>query len=419
MSYLAFLRANFRFLAFGFALTFASSFGQTFFIALSGAGIRADFGLSHGEFGGAYLAATLMSALTLAWVGRHIDRIDLRLYTALACLGLALAAATLGLARAVALLVLALYALRLAGQGLMGHIAMTGMARYFEAERGRAVAAASLGLPLGEAVLPLAGVALIANLGWRGAWLAVAAAVALVLVPLALWLLKGHGARDAALARRLGAAGEAAARAGQAPAASGRAPARDWTRAEALGDRRFWLALPAVLAPAFVLTGFFFHQAALAAAKGWALAWLAACFLGFAGAKVASQVAAGPLVDRLGAARCLPWTLPPLALAMLALALFDHPAAALAYMTLAGLTQGAAITVGGSLWAELYGVRHLGAIRALATATVVASTALAPFALGWGLDSGVSFEAVAAGCAGYVVVAMGLGVGIGRIRASG
>lgn len=68
-----------------------SSFGQTWFIALSGGHIRDAFGLSHGDFGMIYSAGTLASAAMLIWAGHKIDHIDLRAYTAVVCLGLAAA----------------------------------------------------------------------------------------------------------------------------------------------------------------------------------------------------------------------------------------------------------------------------------------------------------------------------------------
>ena len=58
MSYLVLAREHPRFLAFGFTLTFFSSFGQTFFVSLFGADVRAEFRLSHGEFGSIYSLAT-------------------------------------------------------------------------------------------------------------------------------------------------------------------------------------------------------------------------------------------------------------------------------------------------------------------------------------------------------------------------
>ena len=91
MNYSNFLRRNWRFLSFGISLNFFSSTGQTFFISIFGGEFRRDFNLSEGEFGFIYMIATLLSAGSLIWIGRLIDRMDLRIYTLLVCLGSILA----------------------------------------------------------------------------------------------------------------------------------------------------------------------------------------------------------------------------------------------------------------------------------------------------------------------------------------
>ena len=85
MKYLEFLIQNGRFLAFGIAAIFFASSGQTIFISIFGGEFRRDFGLTNGDFGFIYMIATIASAFSLIALGRLIDRIDLRLYTALIC----------------------------------------------------------------------------------------------------------------------------------------------------------------------------------------------------------------------------------------------------------------------------------------------------------------------------------------------
>ena len=76
-------------LGFGLLLTFSSSIGQTYFIALFAGALRADLGLSHGAFGGLYTLATLASALTLVWLGKTADRFDPAVLAALTLAALA------------------------------------------------------------------------------------------------------------------------------------------------------------------------------------------------------------------------------------------------------------------------------------------------------------------------------------------
>lgn len=407
IGYFTFLRENLRFLAFGFVLTLSSSFGQTYYIALFSADIRGDFGLSHGDFGLLYSLATLASGLSLVWVGRLIDRVDLRLYTALVCAGLVASCWFMALVPSVTALVLALFMLRFTGQGLMGHTAITSMARYFDAGRGRAIGIASIGHAVGEAVFPLTAVGLIAALGWRQSWGVVGLALAVVLALLVPWLLKGHGSRH-------GEHLERAARANETAAAR-----RQWSRREMVRDVRFYMVLPAVLAAPFILTGLFFHQVHLADSKGWELAWYAACFVAFSAAAVVAGLLSGPLVDRFGAAPILPASLVPLALGLLTLVAFDHEAAAALYLTLTGLAAGASFTVPSAMWAEVYGVAHLGAIRALVSAIVVVSTAVSPAAMGGLIDLGVSMEAIAVIAVVYVGAAAALAGAVFRVPAAG
>ncbi|MEQ8967879.1 MAG: MFS transporter [Azospirillaceae bacterium] len=388
IDYLRFLKEAPRPLAFGFLLCFASSFGQTFFIALSGAELRAAFELSHGGFGTAYSVATLGSGLLMIWLGGLLDRVSLGRFSLAVVIGLAGACALLAVAPHAAVLVLAFFALRLTGQGLATHTAFTTMGRRFVMNRGKAIAIAALGLPAGEAVLPLLGVGAIDLFGWRGAWLAFGAVALAGFAPLTLWL-----SRAAAQAPQLRTRG-----------ADDPPEPRQWSRAEVLRDTRFWLILPALLAMPVISTAFFFHQVHVVEAKGWSLTWFAAMFPVFAGATVLAGTVTGSLVDRLGAVRLLPLFLVPAALGLLALAATDHPAAATAFMALVGATQGLGATLIQALWAELYGTRHLGAIRALAQAAMVLGTALGPILFGLAFDAGVTVEAAALASAAWLVV---------------
>ncbi|WP_037256219.1 MFS transporter [Rhodovibrio salinarum] len=392
-SYLSFLARNPRFLTFGTLAAFFSSFGQTFFIALFGGAWRAEFELSHGGYGSIYSAATLMSGACLIWLGKKIDRVDLRHYTVFVCLGLTAACLFTAVVSSAWMLVPAFFALRLTGQGLMSHVSNVAMARYFQLDRGKAISIASLGHPLGEAILPTLAVLLIGALGWRFSWGVFGGLLLIGLIPLMLWLLRGHGAREQA-------------RQNAAAATEANQDAHSWSLRQVLRDPVFYPVIICMLAPPFITTGLFFHQVHLAETKGWSLEWLATCFAGFAGAQVLASLIAGALADRTGAIRMLPFYLPTLGLAALVLAVFDHPAAAAVYLFLAGLTGGANFILLGAVFAELYGTGHLGGIRSVVQACMVFATAGAPALFGWLLDADIGFEALTVGCTLYVAGAV-------------
>ena len=387
MSYLNFILRNRRFLAFGVLMTLASSFGQTYFVSLFGADIRAEFGLSHGGFGFIYSVATVASAACLIWVGWLIDVMPLRRFALLVCAGLTAATFSLAFATSVPLLLLAVFALRLTGQGLMHHTAITGMVRRFTAGRGKAVAVAHLGMPLAEAVFPIMAVAIAVAIGWRSSWMLFGGALAVLLIPTIHWLL----------------ADQPRVRPAELVASTPKPSERPWTRADVWRDPRFYIVLPVVLAPSFIVTGLFFHQAHLAESKGWSLALLASAFIGYSAIQIATNVAVGPMIDRFGAVRLIPFMLLPLGCGLFLLSLADHPAIAYLYMAAAGVTVGVLSTTVAAMWAEVYGTAHLGAIRALTTSLTVFSSALSPVSMGWMIDHGVSMERLALMCLAFVM----------------
>lgn len=386
MRYDRFVVANARLLAFGFLLNFFSAFGQTFFIGVFSGELRAAFELSHGGLGLIYSLATLASAGCFVWIGRWIDRVDLRLYAGVTCGVYVVACVLVALMPTLpALLFVAFALLRLTGQGLMSHIGITTMGRHFHVARGRAVSIATLGFPAAESVFPPVGAALLGAIGWRATWLAIGAALAVVLIPLVLWLLRGHAERERRLQDDLAAGGTDEGE-------------RHWLLSEVLRDPHFYLVLPAVLLTPFTVTGLFFHQAHVADSRGWSLGLFASAFTVYAATSVAGTLLAGPLIDRFGARRLLPLFLVPLGAALLLLAGSSHAAAAFGFMTGAGLTAGTGLTLLGALWAEMYGVLHLGAIRSLVWALVVGASALAPMLFGHLFDRGVGVAAIAAAC---------------------
>ncbi len=398
MNTLAFARDNARWLAAGFLMALGSSFGQTFFIALFSDPLRATFGLSHGGFGTIYMLATLASALTIIQLGRLADRVDPRPLAC--CTVLALAAVCLamaGVAHWLMLLVL-IYGLRLLGQGMLSHISQTVMARSFDATRGRALAIASFGYPTGEALAPLIAIAVIAALGWREAWGLAAGALALGLAP-ALWVLLSRERQPSGRTVREGTGATGVQPLAVATPAG--MDARQWERREVIRHPVFWLLIPGIMAPGFMLTVLFFLPAHIAEIKGWDFAELPQRYWVYAATSVLASLVFGMLIDRFNARACLPYYLLPMAAGLLVLASATTPGAITVVMGLVGLTAGAAVTIHSALWAELYGTRHLGAIKALAHAVMVFSTAAGPGLAGVLIDAGVAFDRQAVWFAAY------------------
>lgn len=390
MSFFGFLRENARWLAGGFLLVFFSAFGQTYFIALSGGHIRTEYGLSNGQFGFIYMLATLASALTLTQLGQIVDRYSVRKVTLLTVPFLALACISMAFSSSVIVLVVTIYFLRLFGQGMMTQNAFTAMGRWFSAQRGRAVSIVTLGHNGGEAILPFTFVAVSALVGWRNSWLIAAFILALVALPAIAALM--------AVERKPRATDPA----------ERKTAARDWTRGEVLRDPVFYLLLLGVLAPPFIGTTIAFHQVYLVELRGWQLEVFASAFAVSALMTVIFALLSGYLIDRFSAVRVLPAFLLPMALACAVLAYFDQQWSVFVFMTLFGASNGFSSTLVGALWPEVYGIRHLGAVRSVVVAIMVFATAVGPGITGYLIDLGVSYPwqiaAMALYCLGATVL---------------
>lgn len=396
----AFCRANAAFLLAGVVISFTSSFGQTFFISLFAAQIMADFGLTDGGWGMVYAAATTASALAMVWAGGVVDHVRVRhLVVAVSAL-LALACLSMALAGSVAALLGTIFALRLLGLGLMGQLSIVAMSRWFTASRGKALSVASMGFALGQAALPVLFVAALGVVSWRTLWVVAAAAV-LAPLPVVTRLLRAERTPQSL-------AGDAVA------AGMG---ARHWTRGQMLRRPLFWAIVPLLLGPPMFGTALFFHQVHLTEAKGWALVDYVALLPLFTLAVIAATFWSGAMIDRVGSGRVMSLFLLPYAGAFAAMAAAQSLWAAALALVLFGIGSGMQATGPAAFWAEFYGTRHLGAIKAMAAAVMVLGTALGPGLTGALIDAGYALPAQMPAIAAYFVAAAALAsIAIARAR---
>ena len=378
---LSFFKSQWQFLLFGFLLAFFSSPGQTFFISLFSGEIRATLNLSHGEFGSIYAAGTLLSAATLIPLGRLVDTIKLRKIALAIIIGLAFAAMHFSFVSSVFTLGLGVYFLRLSGQGMMSHLYATAITRRYVAERGRAYSIAVFGHPVSEFAMPVLVIAMLSVLDWRQVWQVTALLVLAIMIPATLLLTGRRAGQDGD-----GVDGLDANEAGRGGI--------HWTRREMLTHWRFWMLSGLVLAPSFTTTGMFFHQIYFVETKGIDLTQWVTGYGFFAGFSIAGSFLGGYLVDRFSAARIAPLAVGALSLAVFMLYLAEPGAMVYAYFIVFGLIQGISHTAASPIWAELYGTKHLGGIKAIAQSMMVFASALSPVTLGLMIDNGMTLTAL-------------------------
>lgn len=374
MSYFSFLKQNLRWLLGGFLLTFFSSFGQTFFISLSGGAIRQEYGLSNGEFGLVYMVATLASALTLPFLGKIVDHITVSATVLITVPALAVATFAMGLSNSILMLVGVLYFLRLFGQGMMTHISLTAMGKWYSIYRGRAVSISVVGFQAGEAFLPIIYSAALIMFTWRQTWTFATIILVLVALPTIYFLMK---------VERIPSDAD--------QAHSNNSKVKNWTRLEVVKDKYFWALLIAVLAPSTIGTTLFFHQDYLLEIRGWEKLQFSLSFTVMAVMTFCFALIAGHLVDRFSAVSLLPVFLIPLGAACFAMASFTDISGSYIFMGLLGVSYGMSSTLFGALWPEIYGTKYLGSVRSIIIAMMVFGTAIGPGLSGYLIDIGVSY----------------------------
>ncbi|MFT6168267.1 MAG: MFS family permease [Celeribacter sp.] len=391
MSYVQFIIQNARWLLAGFLLCLTSSYGQTFFISIFAGDIRAEFGLSHTAWGWIYAIGTMASAATMVWAGTLTDHFRVRQLAPVVLIGLAVACVCMSFVPNAIVLVGVIFALRLFGQGMSGHIAMVAMARWFQATRGRALSIASLGFAVGNAIYPLIFVALMAYFSWRELWV-LAAALAVLLIPVIVWLLQAERTPQS-ISKSYASLGM---------------NGTHWTRNQMMRHWLFWLCIPLIVGPPAWITAFFFQQVPLVEAKGWALLDFVALFPILTFGSLVTNVATGAAVDKWGAGRLLPYMIVPFAISFLIIASTGSLLSTGIAMVFLGIGMGAQGTLVGAFWAEHYGTQYIGSIKAAGLAATVLGSAIGPAVSGSLLDTGITLEAQFLTYAVYFVVSGGL-----------
>ncbi|MGL1930743.1 MAG: MFS transporter [Desulfotalea sp.] len=388
-NYYQFLTKNKAILLLGFFTIFWGNWGQSFFISWFGASLQKSLNLSAGEYGLSYSIATLSSSVCLVWLGGLLDRVDLRKYIFCIACGLCLACFLMSQASGFYSLIVAFFFLRLCGQGLMPHTGQTIMVKYFGEDRGKALGVASSGVPVGEIILPVFAVWLLATYGLHNSWLIIGGMTVVLFIPLVMILLTNLKNKSC-----LDANGLVVEYKEELVDSISSATKIEYDRAAVLKDKRFWFILPAVLVPAFVLTGIFIHQGSLLAEKGWSSNLFASSFVVYGIVHWLSSVSIGPVVDTFSGRKMVGFYLLPALVGMIFLSQYNQPWVVMVFMVSLGVSIGISTPIIGALWAELYGTSEMGSIRSFLIALMVFSSSLSPVIFGYLLDGGWSFSTI-------------------------
>jgi len=365
---------------FGFIFTFFSSFGQSFFLGLFNSSIRDTLSITQGQFGSIYASATLLSSFLLIWVGKKIDDINIFKFAFFVTLLLSFSCYFFSKISSVIFLFVAIFLMRFSGQGLMSHTATTTISRYFTKSRGKALSTSWFGLSTAEFILPVLIVYLLTITTWQNIWTSISILVLIFLPATSFILIKNLNfeSREDSESNELKEKN-----------------IKQWKRIEVLKDYRFYVVCLNMLAMPWIATGVFVYQSFITESKEWGTFVIAQSFMAYAILSVITLLISGFLIDKFTSRKLLIFMNIPLLFSALVLIFFDIPLSAFVFLGLIGISNGLANVLGSSTWAEIYGVKYIGSIKALTTALMVFSTAFGTALFGLLIDIGFSIEQIA------------------------
>ena len=387
---------NKKIIIFGFIFTFFSSFGQSFFLGLFNAPIRNELGITHGQFGNIYAMATIFSSVLLIWVGKKIDEYQIFYYSFFVIILLFLSSLFFSFINSIFLLAIGIFLMRFSGQGLMSHTSTTTISRFFEKSRGKALSTIWFGLSSAEFILPVFVTYFFVIYSWRTVWQGIAIIIILFL-PIVIF----NTIRSVKLESR---------EKDQNPKIN--LKIKSWRRVEVIKDFRFYIVSLNMLAMPWVATGVFVYQSFIAESKMWSIYTIPKAFMVYSITSIITLFFSGFLVDKFTSRKLIPLMNIPLLFAMLVLFYNEQEISAFIFLGLIGVSNGLANVLGSSTWAEIYGVKYIGSIKALTTALMVFSTAFGTALFGALIDRGYDIENIALIAGIYIIVSLALLVSI-------
>ncbi len=386
-----FKNLSLKVILFGFIFTFFSSFGQSFFLGLFNTSIRNELSITHGQFGSIYASATLLSSFVLIWFGKKIDDINISKFAFFVILLLSFSSFFFSIISSTLLLFLAIFLMRFSGQGMMSHTATTTVSRYFTKSRGKALSTSWFGLSSAEFILPVLIIYLLSIYDWKIIWKSISLIVLIILPSASYFLVKNLKFES---------------RETDGTEKQKEKNIKNWKRIEVLKDYRFYIICANMLAMPWIATGTFVYQSFILSSKNWGPYIIAQSFMAYSILSVITLIISGILIDKFTSRKLIVYMNIPLLISVFIIIYFDQSFAAFIFLGLIGISNGFANVLGSSTWAEIYGVKYIGSIKALTTALMVFATAFGTALFGYLIDRDFSIEQIGAISAIYISISL-------------
>ena len=358
----------------------------SFFLAPMGQ----EQGWSRSDMSWAITFRLVVAGLTGPLVGQAIDRYGARWIGAVA--GLVAGASLVAISFVSRLWMLYLiYAISgLSGLGSPAGALLTTVpvGKWFIVRRGRAMAVATVGFPLGTVITIQVAQWLIGSAGWRVAWLVFGVALALMVAPVSALFMRrvpeDHGLRADGFPARAAASTDHLSGTESRPEVS-------WTRREAMSVPTAWLILGAQTLMAFALSGTLVHRVAFWQGLGMSPSLVALGTAADPFTVIFSVMLFGVVGERVPVrylGLVAGWGM---ALSVMPMIFSNgEPYTIFLHGITWGAFAGALITVSNLIWANYFGRGSLGAIQGVVLPVSIVSNGLAAPFYGHLLDIGVS-----------------------------
>ena len=161
-----------------------------------------------------------------------------------------------------------------------------------------------------------------------------------------------------------------------------------------------------MLAMPWIATGTFVYQSFILESKNWGPYVIAQSFMAYSILSVLTLFISGLLIDKFTSRKILIYMNIPLLLSVFVIIYFNNPVSSFVFLGLIGISNGLANVLGSSTWAEIYGVKYIGSIKALTTALMVFATAFGTALFGILIDKGFSIEQIAIVSGIYIIISL-------------
>ena len=359
----------------------ATAPGQSFTVSLFIDRFITDFNLDRTTASSLYGLATFIASLSLTWVGRKIDLHGNRLVGTIITVLFAIVLTLMSLINGPVTLFLGFIAIRGLGQGSLGLSSTTIVAQWFKRRRGLMMSLSFVAFAMFQVVYIPWLQRTLDVYDWRQVWIMLAAGVAVVAV--LTWLLTCNRPEDFGLLPD----GELVLPADDDTAAELPIIEDNWTLSEALRTAVFWVFVSGrVLLPAWG-TGLILHQISIFEGLGHSPQVAAETYSLLALLTAGTSLASGVVIDRLRAGWVMVIQMVAMMMAMFMATVMTEDWMLVVYAATFAVAQGTSSVFDGTVWPNLFGRLHQGAIRGFVITMLIGGTAVGPVLFGLSYDT--------------------------------